>query len=235
MIERKTKKCSKCNLPKPLKDFSKHGTHAWCKLCANAWSAAYRLKNLDNIRTQQRVSKLEHPSRYLLAYAKARAKRLNVPFALQESDIVIPTNCPILGLKLEPGPLGSQWPASPTLDRVIPELGYVPSNVAVISWRANQLKSDATIDELRQIVEWWQKQPTHSTGTPLYTPPQGHPNRKVLSQDQEKAIAKEYQTGATMAVLAKKSGCVVSTISNTLHRLQVPIRPPVAWRNGNRT
>jgi hypothetical protein len=33
---------------------------------------------------------------------------------------------------------------SPTLDRVIPVLGYVPGNVIIISWLANTIKKDIT-------------------------------------------------------------------------------------------
>jgi hypothetical protein len=40
------------------------------------------------------------------------------------------------------------------LDRVIPELGYVPGNVAVISLRANTMKQDATAAELRVLADW---------------------------------------------------------------------------------
>lgn len=41
-----------------------------------------------------------------------------------------------------------------SLDRIVPSLGYVPGNVAVISHRANRIKSDATADELRAVADW---------------------------------------------------------------------------------
>lgn len=44
---------------------------------------------------------------------------------------------------------------SPTLDRIRNELGYVPGNVAVVSYRANRLKSDASLDELRAITKFY--------------------------------------------------------------------------------
>ena len=37
---------------------------------------------------------------------------------------------------------------SPTLDKIIPSLGYVSGNIWIISHRANTIKSDASIDEL---------------------------------------------------------------------------------------
>ncbi len=42
----------------------------------------------------------------------------------------------------------------PTLDRIIPSRGYVRGNIAVISFRANFLKRDATLDELRKIIRY---------------------------------------------------------------------------------
>ena len=47
---------------------------------------------------------------------------------------------------------------SPTLDKTIPALGYVPGNIAVISWRANRLKNNGTLEELEALVEWMRKQ-----------------------------------------------------------------------------
>jgi hypothetical protein len=43
---------------------------------------------------------------------------------------------------------------APTLDRINNSCGYVPGNVAVISWRANRIKCDATPEELRRIADY---------------------------------------------------------------------------------
>ena len=54
----------------------------------------------------------------------------------------------------KPGsPRTARW-NSPSIDRIDPEGGYVPGNVVVISWRANQLKLDGNAHELRLIAEW---------------------------------------------------------------------------------
>jgi hypothetical protein len=70
---------------------------------------------------------------------------------LKKSDIVIPACCPLLGIPLFQM-RGRAGPNSPSLDRIDPTKGYVPGNVWVISWRANQIKPDATLQELKQIV-----------------------------------------------------------------------------------
>ena len=64
-----------------------------------------------------------------------------------------PVIFPVLGIKLEQNErvFGDN---SPSLDRFIPELGYVKDNVAVISWLANRLKSNGTAEQIRKIADW---------------------------------------------------------------------------------
>lgn len=97
----------------------------------------------------------DNPKSCMISAAKDRAKRQHVPFAITEDDIFIPQFCPILDILLHRG-LGKGGPTdnSPTLDKVVPELGYVPDNVVVISWRANRLKSDGTAEEHERIAAW---------------------------------------------------------------------------------
>jgi hypothetical protein len=85
--------------------------------------------------------------------ARKRAERDDLPFTITEADIVVPDRCPVLGirLKLTHGP---QTDASASLDKIVPELGYVPGNVRVISTRANTLKSNGTADEHAAIAAY---------------------------------------------------------------------------------
>lgn len=87
--------------------------------------------------------------------ARHRAKAAGVPFTITKNDIVIPTHCPILGIPLVHQIGRGGGDSSPSLDKVRPELGYVPGNVIVISQRANRLKSDASIKELRDIASFY--------------------------------------------------------------------------------
>lgn len=48
---------------------------------------------------------------------------------------------------------GGRLPASASLDRLDSSRGYTPDNVWVISWRANQIKSNATLSELRTLCD----------------------------------------------------------------------------------
>ena len=42
---------------------------------------------------------------------------------------------------------------SPSVDRLVPEQGYVESNVALCRHQCNTIKNDATLDELRLLTE----------------------------------------------------------------------------------
>ena len=64
---------------------------------------------------------------------------------------VVVDTCPLLGLPLTYA-TGKLQDTSPTLDRKLCELGYTKDNIAVISHRANRLKSDSTIEELQTLL-----------------------------------------------------------------------------------
>lgn len=88
----------------------------------------------------------------LLADARRRAHRRKIAFDITIADIDVPKRCPIFGAKLIWN-AGRRRADSPSLDRIDASRGYVRDNVWVISWRANQIKSDATPAELRRIAE----------------------------------------------------------------------------------
>ena len=95
----------------------------------------------------------ENPEKALLSSARHHAKERNVPFNLELEDIVIPEKCPVFGVTLEQ-PEKYKGPHSPSLDRIIPELGYVKGNVQVLSLRANMMKNDANPEELKKFANW---------------------------------------------------------------------------------
>lgn len=92
----------------------------------------------------------------LLRYARWRATARKHDFNLTLSDIVIPENCPLLGVPIDlSAPRNS--PNLPSIDRKDSSKGYVRGNVWVISNRANVLKNDATLAEISLLVESWKK------------------------------------------------------------------------------
>ena len=88
-----------------------------------------------------------------------RAKRKKLPFNIDIEDIIIPKNCPVLGIPIEVNVGGDRMSNnSPTLDKFIPSKGYVKGNINIISWRANSLKSDGTTEEWMKISKWCQQE-----------------------------------------------------------------------------
>jgi hypothetical protein len=106
------------------------------------------------------------PTKYLLARARDRANKFEIPFDLFEKDIVIPEFCPILGIKLTYGGIGERE-SSPTLDRLRGDLGYVRGNVSVISFKANRIKNNGTADEHRRIADWMDAQTKEAANAEL--------------------------------------------------------------------
>jgi hypothetical protein len=114
------------------------------------WLAAYRQRNRKKIQKVQHAWSLAHPQYMLWRHAYQRAQYQGIPFDIEKSDIVIPDECPILHIKLsQTGNRDNR----PSVDRIVPEKGYVKGNIQVISMRANRIKSDATLEELERIVE----------------------------------------------------------------------------------
>ena len=128
---------------------------------SNGTSAEHR-KVADWLDGQSRVVFTNLPTekkhaKMLLDHARKRASKHGIPFSLKQKDIRIPSVCPILGIPLERGK-GKMQESSPTIDRIVPEKGYVPENIAIVSLRANQIKSHGTAEEHRLIAGWIDKQ-----------------------------------------------------------------------------
>lgn len=105
---------------------------------------------------RKRKHREDYPEHHLLAHAKRRAKAKGIPFDLTLSDIHVPRYCPALGLELRVNE-GIVGPDSPSLDRIIPSLGYVKGNVIVVSHLANSIKSYATVQQLLLVASFYQQ------------------------------------------------------------------------------
>jgi hypothetical protein len=107
------------------------------------YGETYRSKNLNQI---------------LYSSAKQRANKKGLPFDISRDDIIIPEYCPILGVKLEikKGSQGGHS-FSPSLDKIVPELGYIKGNIWVISLLANNMKSSANKEQLLKFADWIRK------------------------------------------------------------------------------
>jgi hypothetical protein len=90
------------------------------------------------------------------AALKSRAASSNIAFNLtiEEFSSLWPTDdkCPVLGVPFVH--VGHSW-YNPSVDKLIPSLGYTVGNVRIISKRANTIKGHTTDPmELRKIADW---------------------------------------------------------------------------------
>jgi len=76
--------------------------------------------------------------------------------SIEHYKSLIVTHCPLLGIELTYAPYTGPTPQNyASLDKIDPAKGYVPGNVQILSFRANSLKADATIEELELLLKNW--------------------------------------------------------------------------------
>lgn len=96
----------------------------------------------------------------VLQNCKRRSRIKKVPFNLDKKYLIsiVQDCCPVFKTsfvwKMSGLGKGRTEPNSPSLDRIIPELGYVKGNVVFISHLANKIKQDATEKELYAVADW---------------------------------------------------------------------------------
>ena len=175
------KECFKCKVSKENSEFSpdkrsKDGLFSYCKLCNSERIRTHYHQNLLAIRQRNRErdaanpekarakcsswwkqKRRDDPAYCLWAAAKNRANAKGIEFSILREEIVIPSHCPVLGIELKLDNTEGFKDTSPSLDQIIPGKGYTKDNVIVISWRANRIKNNATLDELVALVNFYTK------------------------------------------------------------------------------
>lgn len=133
-------------LPEKEREYKRY----WCSKNKDKVSASnkrYRDSHLDKETERQAIyRKTITTQKRLFNIAKHRAKKKNIIFSINVSDVVIPEKCPLLGIDIVPG--DRKFGSSPSLDRIDCSKGYIPGNVWVISLRANRSKSNLSAKEL---------------------------------------------------------------------------------------
>lgn len=127
----------------------------------------YREKNIDKLTEQGKIAVHarfallgDSYKKSMLHRAKARAKAQDVPFELSIEDVDIPERCPVLDIELQYNN-GQQGGSdnSPSLNKIDPSKGYVKGNVIVVSGLANRIKTNATLDQIKQVYDFYSQFP----------------------------------------------------------------------------
>lgn len=114
------------------------------------YSKRYYEKNKERIKARTREYQKHNPIYVSWQNCKHRAIRKGIEFNIEMSDIIIPEECPILGIPLDRRDLDH----CPSVDRVDNEKGYIKGNIRVISNKANTLKGDLTIELCEKLLEY---------------------------------------------------------------------------------
>jgi len=167
------KKCYKCKELKSIESFHTDNTRkdklsGKCKKCKNLVDKEYskkrraKRKNLrknkikfeDYNKRRRELHRID-PTKRLWGGAKRRAKRKGIEFNIltYKSLPKVPKYCPILGILLKVGK-GAGTDNSPSLDRINNNKGYTIENIQIISRKANQMKSNATLKEIEKLYNY---------------------------------------------------------------------------------
>lgn len=164
--------CKTCGVEKANSQFwrqstRKDGLQASCIECMTAshksWASMKDevYKQERRLRNQLAVDsgRSRDPLGQMLRSIKARAKAMGLEFSLARSDVVIPEFCPVLGIRIYfargRGHGLAERDCRPSVDRIDNAKGYTPNNIVVVSYRANRLKSDATLAELEAVAGFY--------------------------------------------------------------------------------
>jgi hypothetical protein len=84
-----------------------------------------------------------------------RAARKAIDFDLDEEWLLSnrPSKCSVLGIDLIYSSSDKHEPRLASVDRIDSNKGYTKDNCRVISYRANVLKNNASLDEIRKVYE----------------------------------------------------------------------------------
>lgn len=144
--------CTKCKTEKDTNEFysnrqNRSGLSSWCRSCYGSLAKSNRQKR-----------RVEKPFVFKVHNLKASANSQGVPYDLTPEylESIWTGKCAIFGTPISYLAEDFERPTA-EIDKIKPELGYVQGNVAWVSHRANRLKDNATLEELKMVVAYLEK------------------------------------------------------------------------------
>lgn len=160
------KLCPQCNTEKPAN--IKYFIHSRAyednlkPLCRDCTKERDSTRNKASAKRRRENGKYKeyiesNPKPYFYIRSKHSAQKRGIPFTITLEDMPdIPTHCPVFGFPLKMD-VGTNSRTAPSLDRIDTTKGYEPGNIEFISWRANYLKRNGTLEEFEQLVAHMRK------------------------------------------------------------------------------
>ena len=121
----------------------------------------YRKDNYEKMMAVDRARLIDRPEYFLFSSARARARKKNLEFTITESDIKqlleTTTECPLRKTEFTRGSDRKATDNSASIDRINSTEGYTKHNIQLISYRANVIKSNLTLELFLKIVKNFKK------------------------------------------------------------------------------
>ena len=145
------RRCKTCRVVKPVGQFSNRSDRpqqlTTCKACkARLGRESYHRTKYSSFFTHKATR------------TRLRSRSMGIPCDVDADHLesIWTGVCPVLGL-----PLDQRTPRceedSPELDRIIPTKGYTKGNVVWLSRRANRIKNNVSLGEMKLLVEWLER------------------------------------------------------------------------------
>lgn len=154
-MEALRKRCSQCRRQKPVSCFApRHdrpsGLYSSCKKCK-------RVRRTASVKARREQDPTAIWATLAANWTRDRAKRKRVLCEISAADVRLllersKGRCSYCACKLNfTSKLTNRW-QGPSLDRILPHLGYTLNNLAVSCYRCNAIKNDAAPRELELIA-----------------------------------------------------------------------------------
>lgn len=166
------KQCFQCKQILSVKMFNKNkskidGLEHVCRSCrADRRAKYYANGGKEHKQSYCKANPVKTITSSIVRGARNRAKDKNLPFdidldyvrSMVGENAELASHCPVFGIPLDWSCMRNNGygalPNSPSLDRIDPERGYVKGNIKIISFRANQIKNDASHQELKLVAAY---------------------------------------------------------------------------------
>lgn len=176
-----TRNCTKCGKTYPLNKESFTSskncvgclTHV-CKICTNKQKAEWKkrtgkdtsyykpkIENKKNLRDKLILRSARVLRKGIVKRSKKTNKDITSDFLY---NFIIQKNkrCECCNVKLDLSYKNNVSNLSPSIDKLIPENGYTISNIALLCWKCNIIKSNANLEELNAILLWMKSEMQNS-------------------------------------------------------------------------
>lgn len=138
--------CKGCQEEKPIREFREHNRGGWrwtCRTCENRWVRTTKPWESASKKDYQRGVRRTRRMLNLVSDAKQRAKRKGLAFDLDWKALQVRLDrgvCEVTGIPFDLS-IPKAWNA-PSLDRIVPNLGYTMENTRIVLLAVNVMASD---------------------------------------------------------------------------------------------